>query len=146
MRGQNTYSSRSRDFANRGCRVPPISTSLKTSQLQSDVTVGLYCNTCNYTQPEAFDFAKDLYPNWSDSWFGVALDSFDAVFEIDVDLSASANGDLTLSLLTLDAAVDGVAVEVDFQLYLTADASASMSFTTGLNLSVSCHLGFEEYA
>jgi hypothetical protein len=71
------------------------------------------------------------------------LDNFDALFEIDVELSAVANGELTLSLLTKTAAEDGVVVEVEFQLYLVADASASMSFTTGLNLTVSCHSQFE---
>jgi hypothetical protein len=67
------------------------------------------------------------------------LDSFDALFEIEVELSAVANGEITLSLLRIIAAAEGVVVEVDFQLYLVADASASMSFTAGLNLTVSCH-------
>ena len=65
------------------------------------------------------------------------MDSFDALFEIDVELAAVANGEITLSLLKIVAAAEGVVVEVDFQLYLVADASASMSFTTGLNLTVS---------
>lgn len=68
---------------------------------------------------------------------GFALDNFEALLEIDVDLSAVANGELTLSLLKIPAAADGVVLEVEFQLYLVADASASMSFTTGLNLTVS---------
>jgi hypothetical protein len=71
------------------------------------------------------------------------LDSFEALFEIDVELNAVANGELTLSLLKIAAASDGVVVEVEFQLYLVADASASMSFTTGLNLTVSCHFPLE---
>ena len=71
------------------------------------------------------------------------MDSFDALFEIDVELSAVANGELTLSLLKIPAAADGVVVEVEFQLYLVADASASMGFTTGLNLTVSCYFQLE---
>jgi hypothetical protein len=67
------------------------------------------------------------------------LDSFDALFEVDVELTAVANGEITLSLLKIVAAAEGVVVEVDFQLYLVADASASMSFTAGLNLTVSYH-------
>jgi hypothetical protein len=65
------------------------------------------------------------------------LDSFDAEFEVEIDLSGSADGNYTLSLLQLSASYEGVVVEVDFQLYMTADAAASMSFTTGLELSVS---------
>jgi hypothetical protein len=67
------------------------------------------------------------------------LDNFDALFEVDIELTAVANGEITLSLLRIIAAAEGVVVEVDFQLYLVADASASMSFTTGLNLTVSCY-------
>jgi hypothetical protein len=101
--------------------------------------VGLYCESCSgASQPAAFNFASQ-YSGWDNSWLGFALDSFEAMFEIDVELSAVANGELTLSLLKTAAASDGVVVEVEFQLYLVADASASMSFTTGLNLTVSCH-------
>ena len=71
------------------------------------------------------------------------MDSFDALFEIDVELNAGANGDLTLSLLKFTAAEDDVVVDVEFQLYLVGNASASMSFTAGLNLTVSCNSQFE---
>ncbi|MCJ1390596.1 hypothetical protein MMC18_003456 [Xylographa bjoerkii] len=116
---------------------PPISTQLMTSGLQSNVTIGLYCANCsNASQPTAFDFASQNYSGWESSWLGFALDSFDALFEVEIDLSADASGDLTLSLLKKSAESDGVVVEVDFQLYLVADASASMSFTAGLNLTL----------
>ena len=118
-------------------RTPPISTSLKTSHLQSEVTVALYDGSGDYPQPEAFDFAKLQYGGWNNAWLGIALDSFDAEFEVEVDLSAAANGDYTLSLLQTGASYDGIAVDVDFQLYMTAEAAASMSFTTGLELTVS---------
>jgi hypothetical protein len=52
-------------------------------------------------------------------------------------LSANANGDYTISLLKKSAAVDGIGVEIEFQLYMTAKASAEMSFTAGLELTVS---------
>ena len=124
-------------LANTKNSTPPISAQLLTSGFESNVTIGLYCESCpNASQPTAFDFASN-YSGWHSSWLGFALDSFDAQFELDVDLSAEANGDLTLSLLKKSAMADGVVVEVDFQLYLVADASASMSFTAGLNLSVS---------
>jgi hypothetical protein len=74
------------------------------------------------------------------------LESFDALFEVNVDLSVVTNGELTLSLLKLAAAADGVVVDVEFQLYLVADASASMSFITGLNLSVGFHSRFVWHA
>ena len=67
---------------------------------------------------------------------GFVLDSFDALFEVVIDLSEVASGELTLGLFSKTAAQDGVVVEVEFQLYVVADASASMTFTTGLNLSV----------
>ena len=103
------------------------------------MTVALYDGSGDYLQPDAFSFAKGRYDGWEDGWFGVVLDSFDAIIELDIDLSASAStGDLTLSLLKKSASYSGVAVEVEFQLYLTAEAAASMSFTTGLDLSVSC--------
>ncbi|MCJ1383187.1 hypothetical protein MMC17_006300 [Xylographa soralifera] len=116
---------------------PPISAQLITSGLQSNVTIGLYCASCSdASQPTAFDFASQNYSGWENSWLGFALDSFDALFEVDVNLSAVADGELTLSLLKKSATADGVVVEVDFQLYLVADASASMSFTAGLNLTL----------
>ena len=120
-----------------GRRTPPISTSLKTSHLQSELTVALYNADGSYTQPKEFDFAASQYDGWDLAWFGVALDSFDAEFEVEIDLSAAANGNYTLSLLQLSASYEGVGVEVDVQLYMTAEAAASMSFTTGLELSVS---------
>jgi hypothetical protein len=133
-----THSSYHGDFADGEYRTPPISARLITSGLQSNVTVGLYCESCSgASQPAAFNFASQNYSGWDNSWLGFALDSFEALFEIDVELSAVANGELTLSLLKTAAASDGVVVEVEFQLYLVADASASMSFTTGLNLTVS---------
>ncbi len=111
------------------------------------MTAALYDPSGDYPQPKAFDFAEGRYNGWDDGWFGVALDSFDAMIELDIDLSASAStGDLTLSLLKKSAAWDGVGVEVEFQLYLTADAAASMSFTTGLNLSVSNALTSKKYS
>jgi hypothetical protein len=110
-----------------------------TSGVQSNVTVGLYCASCKgASQPAAFQFGSQNYTGWNSSWLGFALDSFEALFEIDVELSATASGEITLSLLKILAAADGVVVEVEFQLYLVADASASMSFTAGLNLTVSC--------
>jgi hypothetical protein len=116
---------------------------LVTSGIQSDVIIGLYCESCsNASQPAAFNFANQTYNGWNNSWLGFALESFDALFEVNVDLSATANGELTFSLLKIPAAADGVVVEVEFQLYLVADASASMSFTAGLNLSVSCNPQF----
>ena len=127
-----------RDFADSEYRTPPISTRLVTSGIESNVTVGLYCHNCSgSSQPPAFDFARQNYSGWDNSWLGFALDNFEALFEVDVDLSAVANGELTISLLKIPAASDGIVVEVDFQLYLVADASASMSFTAGLNLTVS---------
>jgi hypothetical protein len=126
-------------FADREHRTPPISSRLTTSGFQSEVTIGLYCEGCdNAVQPSAFDFASTTYSGWESSWLGFALDNFDASFELDVDLSAGAEGDLTLSLLKIPVEADGVVVEVDFQLYLVANAQAEMSFTAGLNLSVSC--------
>jgi hypothetical protein len=98
------------------------------------------------SQPAAFDFANQYYTRWSDSWLGIALDSFDASFEIDVELSAEASDHLFISLLKKTVSVDGVIVELDFQLYLAADASESMSFTTGLNLTVSGCSQLEYYA
>jgi hypothetical protein len=87
-----------------------------TSGIQSDVIVGLYCADCdNATQPAAFDFASQQYNDWEDSWLGFALTSFDALFEVDVDLSAVAIGNLTLSLLKIPVGDDGIAVEVEFQ-------------------------------
>lgn len=56
---------------------------------------------------------------------------------MEINLSKVATCNQTLSLRKLSADFDGLAVEVDFQLYLVASASASMSFTTGLNLTVS---------
>jgi hypothetical protein len=100
--------------------------------------VGLYCDHCGYDQPAAFDFAKDKYSGYDDSWLGFALDSFDAQFEVEVTLSANANGELTLSLFRLVAEADGVVVEVEFEVYLVAAASASLSFITGLDLKVIC--------
>lgn len=73
------------------------------------------------------------------------MDKFDASFELDIDLSAGADGDLTLSLLKETVETDGVVVEVDFQLYLVANAQVEMSFTAGLNLSVSSHFRFRYY-
>jgi hypothetical protein len=132
------HNSYDRGFADGKYRTPPISTRLVSSGIQSNVTVGLYCEGCTgSSQPAAFNFTSQNYSGWDSSWLGFALDSFDALFEIDVDLTAVANGELTLSLLKIPAAADGVVVEVDFQLYLVADASASMSFTAGLNLTVS---------
>ena len=126
-------------YSDSSCRVPPISASLQKSKLQSEITVGLYDASGDYPQPKAFDFAERRYDRWNKPWFGIALDSFDAQFEVDINLSESVSGEnLTLPLLTIPAQRDGVVVEVEFQLYLTADASASMSFTAGLDLNVSC--------
>ena len=127
------------DFADREHRTPPISSRLITSGFQSEVTIGLYCESCDNTvQPSAFDFASTTYTGWEKSWLGFALNNFDASFELDIDLSAGAEGNLTLSLLKIPVEADGVVVEVDFELYLVAKAQAEMSFTAGLNLSVSC--------
>lgn len=127
------------DFADREHRTPPISSRLIASGFQSEFTIGLYCESCdNAVQPSAFNFTS-TYPGWNSSWLGFALDNFDASFELDVDLSAGAEGDLTLSLLKKTVEADGVVVEVEFQLYLVAEAQAEMSFTVGLNLSVSYH-------
>jgi hypothetical protein len=97
-------------------------------------------------QPSVFNFASTAYTDWDKSWLGFALDSFNASIELEVDLSADAEGDLTLSLLKQTAEADGVVVEVDFQLYLVAKAQAEMSFTAGLDLSVSCHFQLGYYA
>jgi hypothetical protein len=97
-------------------------------------------------QPSAFDFASNNYNDWNNSWLGFALNNFDASFELDVDLSAGAERDLTLSLRKFSAEDYGVVVEVDFQLYLVAEAQAEMSFTAGLNVSVSCHIQLGYYA
>ena len=67
------------------------------------------------------------------------MDNFDAEFELEFDLSADAEGDLTFSLLKESYVYDGITVDVEFQLYLAATAQAEMSFTAGMNLSVSCH-------
>ena len=113
-------------------------THIVNSGVQSNVTIGLYCASCTgATQPAAFDFANQSYSGWDNSWLGFALDNFEAIFEIDVELAQVTNGELTLSLLKIPAAADGVIVEVEFQLYVTANASVDMSFTTGLNLTVS---------
>jgi hypothetical protein len=105
--------------------------------------VGLYCAHCGYSQPAAFNFAKDKYTDYQSSWLGFALDSFDALFEVEVALSANADGELTLSLFKLAAAEDGFVVEVEFQLYLVATASASLGFTAGLDLKVNYYFQFE---
>jgi hypothetical protein len=118
-------------------RIPPVSGSLGRSKVDSKITVALYNEDGDYPQPPEFAFAAAQYDDWNSSWFGIALDSFDADFEVDVDLSGTAEGELTLSLMTKSAQYGGVAVEVDFQLYLMASASAAMTFTTGLNLAVS---------
>ena len=104
------------------------------------MTVALYNNDTEddnyYTQPPAFHHFQTLYNEYDDSWFGIALDSFDAEIEVEIDLSANANGDYTISLLKKSATVDGIGVAIEFQLYMTASASAEMSFTAGLELSV----------
>lgn len=141
------YDSYREDFADCEHRTPPISIHLITSGFQSEVTLGLYCGSCNNAvQPSAFDFAKPTYTGWDESWLGFALDSFNASFELEVDLSADAEGDLTLSLLKTTVEDYGVVVEVDFQLYLVGQAQAEMSFTAGLDLSVSCHFQLGYYA
>ena len=122
------------------CRTPPIRSTLQKSKVDSEIVVGLYDASGDYPQPKAFDFAEGQYSNWTEGWFGVALTAFDAAIELDIDLSASASIDgenMTLSLLKESASWEGVAVEVEFQLFLTAEAKAAMSFTTGLELSVS---------
>lgn len=126
------------DLTNTVCRTPPISTSLKKSSLNSGVTVGLYDDSGDYSQPEAFVPFKSNFSGWDDAWFGIALDSFDVVLEADVILAGSASGEYTLSLLKIPVAYDGVGVEVDFQLYMTAEAAAAITFTAGLELKVSC--------
>ncbi|KIM98650.1 hypothetical protein OIDMADRAFT_147096 [Oidiodendron maius Zn] len=116
---------------------PPISTKPVTSGIQSDITIALYCNSChNATQPTAFNFASQNYSGWNNSWLGFALNSFDALFEIEIELNADNDSNLTLPLYTYSASDYGVDVDVEFQLYVEAAASASMSFTTGLNLSL----------
>jgi hypothetical protein len=112
---------------------------LVNSGVESNILVGFYCSNCKgSTQPTAFDFVQPSYSDWDHSWLGVALTSFDALFELNVELSAAANGELTLSLLTIPViSEDDFAIAVEFQVYLTANAMASMSFTAGLNLSVS---------
>ena len=67
------------------------------------------------------------------------LDNFDASFELDIDLSSTVNHDFTLSLLKKTVEAESVVVEVDFQLYLAATAHEEVSFTAGINLSVSCY-------
>jgi hypothetical protein len=130
-----------KELADREGRTPPISSRLITSGFESNVTVGLYCDYCdNAVRPSAFDFTNTTYLGWNQSWLGFALDSFDAEFELEIDLSANAEGDLTLSLLKKSFGFDGVNVDVEFQLYLVATAQAEMSFTAGMNLSVSCHI------
>ena len=131
------------DIADHESRTPPISSRLITSGFESNVTVGLYCKGCdNAVRPSAFDFANTTsgYRGWNESWLGIALDSFYAEFELDIDLSVHAEGNLTLSLLKRSMEFDGVVVDVEFQLYLDAIAQAEMSFTAGMNLSVSCHI------
>lgn len=71
------------------------------------------------------------------------MDSFNASFEVDVELSGEASGDLTLGLWSKTIAQENIMVEVEFQLYVVADASASMSFTTGLDFSVRRHCRVE---
>ena len=139
-----TKRTRIRDFyreelADRQSRTPPISSRVIASGIESEVTVGLYCKDCNATQPSAFDFASTNYSGWNESWLGFALDSFDAAFELDIDLSANAKGNLTLSLLKKSMGIDSVDFDVEFQLYLDATAQEEMSFTAGMNLNVSCH-------
>ena len=130
-----------KELADREGRTPPISSRLITSGLESEVTVGLYCTGClDAVRPSAFNFTSANYTGWDKSWLGLALDSFEAFFEVDIDLSANADGNLTLSLLKRSIGVDGVNVDVEFQLYLFATAQAEMSFTAGMNLSVSCHI------
>ncbi|TAQ85817.1 hypothetical protein B7494_g5863 [Chlorociboria aeruginascens] len=115
--------------------IPPISTHLVNSGVQTDVAVGFFCGICSdSSQPSAFNFASQEYIGWNSSWLGIAMESFGASFEVDIELTAVSDGELTLSLLTVPAEADGVVVEVEFQLYLVADTSASMNFTTGLDL------------
>jgi hypothetical protein len=118
-------------------RVPPISSSLKRSKVDSLVTVALYNDDGHYIQPKEFDFAQPSYAGWHKAWFGVAINSFDAELAVDVDLSGDAEGELAISLLKIPIEYDSVGGQIEFQLYLQANASASMSFTAGLELSVS---------
>ena len=55
-------------------------------------------------------------------------------------MNHDTNNNFTLSLLKKSVQKEGVVVEVDFQLYLTAATHEQVSFTAGLNLSVSCNL------
>jgi hypothetical protein len=115
---------------------PPISTRLVTSGIESNVVIGLYCEECGFPQPQAFEFASHNFSGWDSSWLGFALESFDAMIEVDVELNADPDGSLKLELWNITVAQDAIVVEVAFQLYLVAKASASMSFSAGLNLSV----------
>ena len=139
-----------KELANCEGRTPPISSRLVTSGFESNVTIGLYCTGCDVlvepVRPSAFDFTKTTYnySGWDESWLGFALNSFDAFFELDIDLSANADGSLTLSLLKISEGFDGVVVDVEFQLYLVATAQTEMSFTAGMNLSVSCHIWYSD--
>ena len=133
------YSFQHKSVTNAVCSKPPISSRLLSSGLESEVTVATYCDYCvDSTQPADFQFADGLYDEYSNSWLGFALDTFDAAFEVEIDLSEATSDNLTLSLRKISVEFDDVVLEVDFQLYLIAETSASMSFTAGLNLSVSC--------
>lgn len=120
-------------------RTPPISSRLIMSGFQSDARIGFYCKDCDTTQPANFDFANTTFAGWDKIWPGFALKQFDASFELVIDLSAGADHNLTLLLLKETVEADGVVVRMDFQLYLVASTRKEMSFTAGLDLSVSSH-------
>jgi len=106
--------------------------------VDSNLTIGLYCHDCaGSSQPTAFSSFQQNYTDWNGSWLGFALDSFDAAFEMEIQLDGTVDGSVGLMLRNYTVQDYGVTVKVEFEVYLAATASASVNFTAGVDFSVS---------
>jgi hypothetical protein len=118
---------------------PPISARLVKSALHSDVAIDFYTGLNPGDQPADFYFTSQNFSGWNDPWVGIALESFDVSFELDIELSEGAQDTFTLSLFEKSISADGLDATIDFQVYLVASTEAPMTFIAGLDLRVSLH-------